>query len=244
MSSIDTVGAPAFFRQPTNASRLAVALAGLTSMRPGVTSAMGRRMKKTSQFTLQFAVVDDCETSKLIRGYARKYLAENDNATKDERALNAGTAIRNGSYTKANFRIIYEWKLESFLKRKLPYLNPENIDPDDVEEAMRLAATARTVRAAVAVLMGLPGVKSRVASAVLAMIRPDRYTVLDVRALEALGVPNEHDDGSVNFYVAYLAECQKLASRYKVDLRTFDRALFQWSAEQAKSRRPGHRISD
>jgi hypothetical protein len=179
-----------------------------------------------------------------VSSYAAKYLAENDNATKDERAINAGTAIRNGSYTKANFRIIYEWKLESFLKRKLPYLNPENIDQDDVEEAMRLAATARTVRAAAAVLMGLPSVKNRVASAVLAMIRPDRYTVLDVRALEALGVPNEHDDGSVNFYVAYLAECQKLAARYKVDLRTFDRALFQWSAEQAKSRRPGHRISD
>jgi hypothetical protein len=207
---------------------------------------MRRRMKKTPQFRLRFAVADDCETSKLIRSYEKKYLAANDNATKDKRALNAGTAIRNGSYTAENFWIIYEWKLESFLKRKLLHLKPEDIDPDDVEleEAMRLAATARTGRAAVAVLMGLPGVKSRVASAILAMIRPDRYTVLDVRALDALDVPNEHDDGSVNFYLSYLEECQKLASRYKVDLRTFDRALFQWSAEQAKSGRPGHRISD
>jgi hypothetical protein len=80
-------------------------------------------------------------------------------------------------------RIIYEWKLESFIKRKLPYLDPENIDQEDTEDALRLATSARTIRAALAVLMGLPGVKIRVASAVLAMIWPDRYTVLDMRAL-------------------------------------------------------------
>jgi hypothetical protein len=201
-------------------------------------------MKKIPQFRLKFAVANDHETSKLILNYATKYLMENDSAAKDERALKAGIAIRNGCYTKEHFRVIYEWKLESFLKRKLPYLAPENIDREEAEDALRLATTARTIRAALSVLMGLPGVKIRVASAVLAMIWPDRYTVLDVRALEALGVSNEEDDGSISFYVAYLEACQKLAARYHVDLRTLDRALWRWSAEQPRSGRAGRRISD
>jgi len=201
-------------------------------------------MNKTPEFHLKFAVEDDFKTLKLILDYAGRYLMGNDSAAKDERALKAGIAIRDGCYTKEQLRIIYEWKLESFLKRKLPNLDPENIDREEAEDALRLAASASTARAALAVLMGLPGVKIRVASAVLAMIWPDRYTVLDVRALEGLGVSNEEDDGSISFYIAYLQACQKLAARYHIDLRTLDRALWQWSAEQPRSGRGNRRISD
>jgi hypothetical protein len=153
---------------------------------------------KIPQFRLQFEGENDHRTLQPIHDYAAKYLTENDNLAKDEPALRAGIAIRNGCYTKENVRVIYEWKLESFLKRNLPYLNAENIDGEEVGDALRLAAIARTARSALAVLMGLPGVKVRVASAVLSMIWPDRYTVLDVRALEGSGVSNEEDDGSIS----------------------------------------------
>jgi len=77
--------------------------------------------------------------------------------------------------------------------------------------------------------MALPAVKLRVASAIAAMIWPERYTVMDVRALGGLGAPNT--------YLEYVAACKELAKRYGVDLRTLDRALFHWSELQSKARK-------
>jgi hypothetical protein len=57
-------------------------------------------MKKTPRFRLNFVVEDDHETLKLILNYETKYLVENDSASKDERALKAGIAIRGGCYTR------------------------------------------------------------------------------------------------------------------------------------------------
>jgi hypothetical protein len=74
-----------------------------------------------------------------------------------------------------------------------------------------------------------------VASAILAAIYPERYTVLDYRALEALG----HARHDVRFYEEYLAYCKRLAESNIVNpqselpaptpLRTLDRALWEWS---------------
>ena len=63
-------------------------------------------------------------------------------------------------------------------------------------------------------------------------IDPERYTVIDFRALEALG--NETNDRSVNFYLSYLDDCRQLAEKHKVSLRDFDRAPWRWSWEQAQ----------
>lgn len=70
------------------------------------------------------------------------------------------------------------------------------------------------------------------ASAILTAIDPERYTVIDFRALEALG--NMANDCSVNFYLNYLDACRRLAKGHDVSLRDLDRALWQWSSEQAK----------
>jgi hypothetical protein len=64
---------------------------------------------------------------------------------------------------------------------------------------------------------------------------PERYTVIDKRALSALGV--EANDVSIDLYLAYLSRCRELAARYHVELRTLDRALWQWSDEKPKTRR-------
>lgn len=57
-----------------------------------------------------------------------------------------------------------------------------------------------------------------------------RYTVIDFRALEALG--SDSTDRSVNFYLAYLDFCRLLAKAHRIKLRDLDRALWQWSYEQ------------
>ena len=84
-------------------------------------------------------------------------------------------------------------------------------------------------------MLELHGVDIPVASAILAAIFPERYTVLDYRALEALG----HGAHDVRFYEEYLAFCKRLAESNIVKpqsdlpaptpLRALDRALWEWS---------------
>ena len=88
---------------------------------------------------------------------------------------------------------------------------------------------------AVAVLTALRGVGIPMASAILTAINPERYTVLDFRALESLGIKNWRD--SFAFYVTYLEACRELAARHGKSLRTLDRALWQWSKEQGDGRK-------
>jgi hypothetical protein len=97
------------------------------------------------------------------------------------------------------------------------------------------AAPDATTETAVKALIELHGVDLPVASAILAAIYPERYTVLDYRALEALG----HARHDVRFYEEYLAYCKRLAESNIVNpqselpaptpLRTLDRALWEWS---------------
>jgi hypothetical protein len=68
-----------------------------------------------------------------------------------------------------------------------------------------------------------------VASAIMTAIDPGRYTILDFRALFSLGV--ERSFNSVGFYLAYLAACRRIAAAAGVELRTLDRALWQYSKE-------------
>jgi len=196
-------------------------------------------MTETPAFRRQFATENDQETLGLILDYAKRYMLNDRGAEKDARALQAGYAIRCGESTKFHFDAIIEWKLEAFL-----FLRPErnfnrNTD-EEIADALRLAASAKTACAAIAVLCGLIGVRVPVASALLTAIFPEKYTVIDKLALHALGV--ETSDVTIDLYLAYLGFCQKLAGHYHVELRTFDRALWQWSDEQRKARRraPGN----
>jgi hypothetical protein len=73
-----------------------------------------------------------------------------------------------------------------------------------------------------------------VASAILTTIDPERHTVIDFRALEALGCKSK--DRTIDFYLVYLEACQSLAKTHRVSLRKLDRALWQWSSERAEKR--------
>jgi hypothetical protein len=69
-----------------------------------------------------------------------------------------------------------------------------------------------------------------VASAVLTAINPERYTIIDFRALESLGI-NDYNL-TVDYYLDYLKQCRELAGQHSVSLRDLDRALWQWSKEK------------
>jgi len=145
-------------------------------------------------------------------------------------AFEAGQAIRNGDFTLANLEAIVRWKSE----RAVQYLIGNS--NEKIRQALAAAAApGASTEAAVKALIELHGVDLPVASAILAAIFPERYTVLDYRALEALG----HARHDVRFYEEYLSFCKRLAESNIVSpqselpaptpLRTLDRALWEWS---------------
>jgi len=145
-------------------------------------------------------------------------------------AFEAGEAIRNGDYSLANLEAIVRWKSE----RAVHYLIGNS--NEKIRRALSVAASSEsTTESAVRALLELHGIDITLASAIMAAIFPDRYTVLDYRSLEALG----HSRHDVHFYEEYLAFCKRLAESNIVKpqddlpgatpLRTLDRALWEWS---------------
>jgi len=148
----------------------------------------------------------------------------------EKAAFEAGEAIRNGDFTLANLEAIVRWKSERVVHYLIGNSN------DKIKRALAIAASPKaSTEAAVQALLELHGVDIPVASAILAAIYPERYTVLDFRALEALG----HARHDVKFYEEYLDFCKRLADSNIVTpqselpaptpLRTLDRALSTWS---------------
>lgn len=153
----------------------------------------------------------------------------------EKAAFEAGEAIRNGDYSLANLEAIVRWKSE----RAVQYLIANS--SEKIRRVLSVAASPDSSTGdAVKALLELQGVDISVASAILAAIFPERYTVLDYRSLEALG----HARHDVRFYEEYLAFCRRLAESEVVrpqsdlpaptPLRALDRALWEWSQTHVK----------
>ena len=143
----------------------------------------------------------------------------------EERALDAGRKIRAGDYARVHLQTVFQWKTKNRGKTRLS----QNSD-SEILDALRLAVAANESRSTIAVLMGLYGVNTPVASAIATAIYPERFTIFDFRALEALGTTET--DRSIPFYLDYLRFCTGLAKDWSISLRTLDRALWQWSADR------------
>lgn len=152
----------------------------------------------------------------------------------DSEALAAGKAIERGDSSFKNLETIFKWKTKG---RGISRLK-KNTD-EEVKDALDLAKSAKTPRAAIAVLTGLSGVEVPVASAIMTAIRPKFYTIIDFRALHALNVKTT--ERTVSFYLVYLEFCREHSKKWGITLRDFDRALWQWSADHATDLSPKNR---
>lgn len=158
----------------------------------------------------------------------------------DTRLTVLGAAVRaRGHYNRAEFIEVCAWKTP----RSRPRVAANS------EAAVR-KATGRALDASdegtrIAALLELSGVGVPTASTLLFVAFPDDYPILDVRALESLGV-KARSTYPVSFWLAYLDACRTLARETGVSLRTLDKALWQRSKElsvgpaggQAGQRRP------
>jgi hypothetical protein len=141
--------------------------------------------------------------------------------------LATGAAARaRGHYTRAEFIEVCAWKTE----RSRPKIaaNPEAGVVDATSRAFATADEATRMSA----LLELEGVGVPTASTLLYAAFPDDYPILDVRALDSLGV-KPRSQYPISFWLAYLAVCRELACRYRVSIRTLDKALWQFSKERS-----------
>lgn len=174
-----------------------------------------------------------------LQAFADEYVKDKAEMERERAAFEAGTRIRQRKSTdiKSDLKTIVEWKSP----RSVHYLCENK--PEKVQAAIDLAIRrSDNVQEAVSALIGLAGVGIPVASAILTTVFPDRYTVIDFRALEALG----HDRAGIEFYRQYVEFCQSKAKALadrgiiraqsgqpaETELRTLDRALWQWSASR------------
>jgi hypothetical protein len=95
-----------------------------------------------------------------------------------------------------------------------------------------LAATDEAIR--ITSLLELEGVGVPTASTLLYFAFPDDYPILDVRALESLGV-KARSQYPVSFWLGYLAACRQIARDAGVSVRTLDKALWQYSKELSRA---------
>lgn len=175
-------------------------------------------MKKKRFAPITFRL--DLSRSQLV-ALVGSYLSDQKEVAREMAAFAAGVRIAHGEHTHDVLDPIIRWKSE-----RPKSLLAGNTD-EEVCDSLRLATSATTDRAAVAVLCGLRGVLVPVASAIFTATFPERFTVIDFRALETLGVKLEPP--TVEHYLQYLDFCRGKAREMALSLRDLDRALWKHS---------------
>jgi hypothetical protein len=148
--------------------------------------------------------------------------------TVDESALETigATARARGYYRRSEFLLVCAWKTP----RSAPKV-ALNTAPA-VRAATRHALADPNEAARMAALLALSGVGVPTASTLLYFAFPALYPILDVRALESLGV-KPRSQYPISFWLGYLEACRALAQRCGVSMRILDKALWQWSKERS-----------
>jgi hypothetical protein len=156
------------------------------------------------------------------RSYAARFPSGNDDAM-----IAIGKAARRrGHYLRDEFIRACKWKSE----RSRSYAAKNTARA--VEEATRVALSeGSSERERMKALRSLHGVEWATASVLLHLAYPERYPILDQRALQALGVP-ARSSYSFSFWEEYTGAWVPLVEQAGVDGRTFDQALWQWSKEE------------
>jgi hypothetical protein len=181
---------------------------------------------KVVTFELQFPAGE-------IEALARRFPGSDDRAL-----LATGAAVRaRGYYTRTEFIEVCAWK--TVRSRPKVAGNPERAVIDATTRALASIDEATRIGA----LLELEGVGVPTASTLLYCAFPDEYPILDVRALESLGV-RPRSTYPVSFWLAYLEACRSLAQASRVSVRTLDKALWQHSKELSVSAVAARHVHD
>jgi predicted RNase H-like nuclease len=135
-------------------------------------------------------------------------------------------ARERGWFTRDEFLSVARWKTPRSRKQC------EKNDEAHIRAATELALSTPDERGRIDALIGLHGVDYPTASVLLHLAHRDPYPIIDYRALWSLGVESPPATYSFTFWWAYTQACRSLATDAGVRMRTFDRALWQFSKER------------
>ena len=135
------------------------------------------------------------------------------------------SARHRGYYTREEFLELCRWKTPR--SQPLVARNPR----EAIEEATRLALSTESELLRIKIPMALEGVSWPTASVVLHFAHQDPYPIMDFRALESFGLHAVRY--TFPLWKAYVRACRLLAKRTGLDMRSVDRALWQWSKERS-----------
>lgn len=140
---------------------------------------------------------------------------------------------KRGFLTKGNLHVVGLWKAA----RSARYLDRNK--EAYVRDVTAIAFLEKSEQLRIEVLTLLHGVGWPTASVLLHWFHEDDYPILDFRALWSLSVDKPPSDYWFDFWSAYVKKCRSLAKQYNVDMRTLDRALWQYSKENQPPSRSG-----
>jgi hypothetical protein len=138
------------------------------------------------------------------------------------------TVLARGFLRKAEFLRVCEWKTPRTKSRCA------GNDEFAIQTITRAAFATGDESLKMDLLRTLAGVSWPTASTLLHFCDRRPYPILDYRALWSLG-QRRPPHYTMDFWLEYLGFTRALARRLKIDIRTLDRALWQYS----KARQPG-----
>ena len=133
------------------------------------------------------------------------------------------TVQEQGWLDKALLKDIAHWK-----SPRIIYHIKKN-DDDYVKDITSFAFSTTNERTRIEVLRLLDGVDWPTASVILHLFHKDPYPILDFRAMWSIGL--DAYTYSSSFWSDYTYFCRDIASRNQIDMRTLDKALWQYSKE-------------
>lgn len=164
-------------------------------------------------------------TKENIIKYAERYDFQYIKNNEDVAEMEVKSWLENNRFlNKEMFMKLCLWK------SRRPKRQYEKNCEDIIKEITRLSLSSDNEEARIKILMCLQGVSFPVASTILHFAFPDRYTIMDFRAIWSLGW-QQPKNYTFEFWDEYNREIKKIANQFNVTMRIVDKALWQYSKE-------------
>ncbi len=184
------------------------------------------RSFKTDRKSLSVSVMPLVLTKQNIELYAQKFDREQPSKDKTVEDELLAWFREHRFLNREMFLKLCLWKSP---RAKKHYENPINSD-QRVTAITSLALSSDDEYFKITVLQILPGVQWPVASVILHFAEPEKYPILDFRAIWSLGL-NKPKQYTFDFWQTYTQKVNAIAKENTVSLRILDKALWQYSKE-------------
>ena len=152
--------------------------------------------------------------------------------TKEQYLVDLKSEVQERGYlTKEELHDIARWK-----SPRRANLTLKNTD-DFIKDITKSAFAATDDWTKLLTLTQLQGVGEPTASAILHLFDKGQYPLLDIHALWSVGLPWKKRT-SYPFWLEYIEFCHEIANRNNVSMRELDRALWKFSSDYSKTKRP------